>query len=150
MEILGLLLTLCGLGGIFFVWLQLMGNKAKTVCVDADEAPAEQDSMFTPALRLVPAAVSPDEPTTMESLPETPAERVEAFEACSDTAGAPEPPSTAEEKHLKTQLEIAIQLFDTGDFEGAFEMAEIVCESRHATEAQKAKASGIMSLSNSL
>lgn len=154
MELLGLILTIAGLAGIFLLWLQVMGNKAKAG-QDSPEPDAKKPISVSsqPSPRLIPT-ISQDTSAPVNA-PSEPLlvqdgsfilQQPDPADVAEDHSEPEAPEASSTSLLIKTQLDIAVQLFQTGDFEGACEMAEIVIESGAASELQAQKARELLEL----
>lgn len=140
-QILGLCFFLIAVAAVFYLWAQALNDRSK---------PAESDSSVTPP------------PVEPESAPRArgyslapPVENV--AQARSESAPEPQRSGLFEPKALvgdnapladldhaeipndiaKTHLEVGRHLFETGDFEGAVEMATLVMDNPDASSRQK-------------
>ncbi len=146
MKFLGLLFIIAAIGMLFFLWAQALRSKARSPEEALQESAVEecftQSNDFRPNLQLLPDTPATTHRTALET-------DVRESEALPDveTEEAAQTISKVEADALSsTQLEIANQFFQIGDFEGAIELSEIVLDSPNSSTSQKDKARQIIEL----
>lgn len=145
-SLLGLGIIVTSLGILFFTWTQVLKSRAKTI---------DDVENFVESSGLVRSSSEHNQNFALNpSTPEPERNQAHGSNELIDSEQAPEEAATtsciaapALDEMAETHLAIALQFFDTGDFEGAIEMSELVVENTGADQSQIEKAKRLISLS---
>tara|TARA_R110002124_G_scaffold128157_10_gene288642 strand:- start:16411 stop:16872 length:462 start_codon:yes stop_codon:yes gene_type:complete len=149
-SLVGILLIIVGFAVMFFVWTQLLKSRENAFVFKPDSITPEPENKTKTELSrgFDHVLAKPGELNQASGKSEYPFESLAPEIVEHAVVNSPEN-KTIElaDEIAETHLSIAARFFDTGDFEGATDMAELVVENESASPAQINRAKKLIEIS---